>query len=176
MKRTIYKTNWKRIARKGFLPLLPFVAQVGFNTFFLLDGNLNIGEVIFINLLWGILISFPGLLIFINYLTNSINTTVILEYDKLKLKNGDTFIELDNLEIDKIEIHKIRVDNRFPWGFFDYYVFRQGDKKIAFNNFTLEIGDLWRNSLSRRIKNENIEFYYSWYPWMKKSLTKPKLN
>jgi hypothetical protein len=176
MKRTIYKTNWKRIASKGFLPLLPFLAQVGFNIFFFLDGKLNMWEVIYVNLLWGILISFPGLLIFINYLSNSLNTIVILEYNKIRLQNGDAFIELDNPEIDKIEIHTIRAHNRFPWGFFNYYVLREGDKEIAFNNFTIDIGDFWQDSLSRRIKNENIEFKYSWYPWMKKSLTKPKLH
>lgn len=130
---------------------------------------MNAGEVIYVNLLVGVLMSFPGLLIFMNYLSRSLNTIVILEYNKIRLQNGDTFVELDNPEIDKIEIHTIRANNRFPWVFFDYYVFRQGNKEIAFNNFTLDIGDFWQDPLSRRIKNENIEIKYSWYPWMKKS-------
>ena len=175
MKRSIYKTNWQKIAKKGFLPLIPFITQIGIYIFSHSDGEINRDEVIYVNLLLGI-ISLPGILIFTNYLFNSLNTTVILEYNKIRLKNGENSVELDNPQIDKIDIHTTRAINRFPWVFLEYYVFRQGEKVIAFNNLTLEIGDLWQDSLSRRIKNENIEFKFSWYPFMKKSLTKPKLH
>ena len=165
MKRSIHKTNWQRIAKKGFIP---FITKIRINIFLYLDGEINRDEVIYINLLIAV-ICLPGLLIFTNYLFNSLNTTVVLEYNRIRLKNGENSIERDNLQIDKIDIHTTRAINRFPWGFLEYYVFRQGEKVIVFNNLTLEIGDLWQDSLSRRIKNENIEFNYSWYPMMKKA-------
>jgi hypothetical protein len=169
MKATVYKANWKRIGKKSFLPLLPFLVQIGFNIYFSYQSKLSLGETVYLNALWGFLISFPGLLLFTNYLRHSLNTTITLKKDSICFENKKVSIELINAEIEHIKIHTIRANNRFPWGFLDFYVFQEGSKAFMFNNFTLDISELWQNSLSIKINQDRIQYKFSWFPWMRKS-------
>lgn len=152
---------------KSFLSLLPLYAQIGFNIYFLVFDKTSLNQLLFINLLWGLLISFPGLRIFLNYWNKSRNTKLILKYNTITLISPNRQTELMNSDISKIEIHEIRSDNRFPWGFYYYCTFYTEGNSISFNHFTAEISDIWQSSLSQKISSDHIEHIYSWYPIMK---------
>ncbi len=171
MKQIIYKASWQRILRKSIFPLLPFICQIVFNVWFFSEEKLEWSEIFFINTLFGFLITFPSLLIFLNYLIVARYTSITLKYNTITFQNKETVIELNNPEIDKIEIHYVKAFSEAPCSFFEFYVLYQGEKRIAFNNFTIDISELWYNTLARRINTKNIEHKYSWYPWMKKNLT-----
>ena len=166
MKETIYQSSFKKTLLQSLLPLLPVVLQVAFMIYQLtyLD-DLGI-ELIFINLPF-IALSVFSLIILTNYIKNANATKIILRYNTIVMVKNNISIELDTYKIDKVEIHSVTENSRVPWLFMEYYILHQGDRKILFNSFNVEISEFWRDNLARRISTKNIQHHKRWYPMIR---------
>jgi hypothetical protein len=105
------------------------------------------------------LLSIPGVYLFFNYYRHSINKEFILTYNTVRLIDHKTkeVIELLNNEIVMVTLNNHIQSSRLPWLFNEYFCLTdRNGKNITITSWIMDISDLWTNTLSRRINNDNI--------------------
>lgn len=105
------------------------------------------------------ILSIPGVYLFFNYYRHSINKELILTYNTVRLIDHKTkeVIELVNNEIVTVTLNNHIQSSRLPWLFNEYFCLTdRNGKNIKITSWIMDISDLWTNTLSRRINNDNI--------------------
>lgn len=111
-----------------------------------------------INLGLGML-SIPGVYLFFNYYRHSINKEFVLTYNTVRLIDHKTkeVIELLNNEIVTVTLNNHIRSSKLPWVFNENFCLTdRNGKSIVITSWIMDISDLWTNTLSRRINNDNI--------------------
>ena len=105
------------------------------------------------------MLSIPGVYLFFNYYRYSINKELILTYNTVRLIDHKTkeVIELLNNEIVTVTLNNHIRLSRLPWLFNEYFCLTdRNGKNIKITSWIMDISDLWTNTLSRKINNDNI--------------------
>ncbi|MCB9188112.1 MAG: hypothetical protein H6599_02440 [Flavobacteriales bacterium] len=161
-----YKFDFKRaLAMSAMSFVFLFVLIV--LTLILNEGGFTKSDLLFFGI-W-CLPPIMGLTLSLNYYLNSKNVTIYFTNESTKIEDNGYSTELQNAEIDRVIITSCSTHLLFiPWTHFEYYALFQGDKKITFNNFSLDQSDFFGDNLTRHINRDLIEYKRTWYPWMKK--------
>jgi hypothetical protein len=107
-----------------------------------------------------------GIIAFINYRKYSINRTVIITNEAIRLYDSETneVIEIKNSDIIAFEVYSSK-SQRPPWGSFEYLCFRDvHERKIVITCFMMKISYNKVENLSNQIGNIKAERHDRFIP------------
>lgn len=158
MKEVQFKYNRKRIFLKSILLWIILFIQLGLTLYLIFILNERSLKSILIYNSFLSIISIPSLILHINYYRIARVSILTLKYNSISLKKGNQLTELNSSEISKIILHEGPSESKLPWWNHSWYqIIDSNMNSISINCYTLEISDLWQNSLSRRINSDNLE-------------------
>jgi len=170
MKEHIYQASAKRIFNQSVFLWLFILMQVYINV----DGALTFlkrGDLlafIFINIIFSSF-NIPALILFLKYYRASIDKEFIIAYNSLRMKDVRTgaVIEMKCSDIVKIKLVENARMSRLPWIFHEYFKFidSQG-QEIVVTSYIMDIGDFWKDTLTRKVSSSKLEREQRYYPIM----------
>ena len=174
MQEHLYSAKAIQILRKSFSTWLVILLQIIINiVIFTRAAVLSTGSeillFIFLNAFLG-LITIPGLLLFFNYRKYTINKTLIVTYNSVKLVDdlSKQVIEINSSEIVEIRLVKAQILTKMPWAFHSYFSLRDHKNNIIVVPFYLiDITEIWLDILARRISSNKLISEVKFYPRIK---------
>lgn len=158
MKEKQIKYNRNKVFMKTILIWIVLLMQIGFSYFiFDLDNERSVRALLGATAFFSIF-TIPGLLLHFNHLIRTRNSVFTIRYETVSMKNGKDSITLKSSEIKKVILHDGPTEWRLPWwGYSWCELIDIHGNSIKISCYLMELSELWRNSLSRRISSKNIE-------------------
>ena len=168
MKEAQFTYNITKVFKKSILIWIVLLMQIGLSCYALVLNNERSVTAFLIASIFFSIFTIPGLIVHFNHLKRTRNSVFTIRYETVSMKNGQDTITLKSSEISKVILHEGWSEWRLPWmGYRWFELIDSNGNSIKISCYLLEIGDLWQNSLSRRISSDNIQRTQNFLPLMK---------